>query len=302
MTNLRSKPVSFDDVAQAMQQLSDEGIQCSVRLVHARLGRGSLTTISKFIQQVQRGLRVELNAHPQQSIQSLCQQLMAATDVLAAQTAAHERKQSEAFRHKLEQQLLQAEQEKHLALTQLEAEQKLRAQMSRALEQRDAALVGTEAELKQVRSNELRLTEEIGRLKSALTQAQAALSAEQQQTLNAQAKREELQALVSELSILQLADQNALSNAQAERDQAKAKHAQLTEQISQLQHELIAAQNRIEQQRVHATEQRRNVTVGLVEHAQRALQLARQFDQGRGDKDSLQELSIAQREIERLFL
>lgn len=163
-----------------------------------------------------------------------------------------------------------------------------------------ASKVGAlEVDLSNLRSSELRLTEQLGNANREIDKLTTGRETAIQRAEVAEAKEAKLQTLVGELSIehtdskkREAEREGRLNTAMSERDTAASK-------LTTLQAQLIEAQSNIERLRQAGAAESRSVIVNLVEHSRRVYELA--SSSAKKGNPELQELGIAQREIERLF-
>lgn len=361
----KKPPVSRTEVANAMRELREAGESISMRSIRERVGRGSLTTISRHVEAVNAGNEspeLHLEQFPNR-LEALCREMAEVMDELAIERVAQEKELLEHERRALAVQKNVLLHEKEMAVVALEAESKsnaeLRLRLAEAISsnevmvkelnelrprlakadllseqltvrlhegnekakqlqhhidhsdaqftkqrQRDAddharKVEALEGELTIIRSSELRLTEQLHNANRDIDKLSARQQAAHQRAETAEAKHVELQALISELSIEQTESkkresdrEQRLANAVAERDGAFQKHTALQER-------LIEAQSNLEKMRQGGVAESRSVIASLVEHSRRV------FDQAminaKKASPEMQELGIAQREIERLF-
>lgn len=361
----KKPPVSRTEVADAMRELREAGENITMRSVRERVGRGSLTTISRHVEAVNAGNEspeLHLEQFPNR-LESLCREMVEVIDELAIERVAHEKGLLEQERRALAEQRNALQHEKDMAVVALEAESKsnddLRLRLAEAMQtnegmarelnelrpraakaellneqqtvrlhegnekvkklehhiehsdaqftkqrQRDAddharKIAALEGELANIRTSELRLTEQLGNANRDIDKLTLSQQSAHQRAETAEAKQAELQALVGELSIEQNASkkreadrEQRLANAVTERDAAVHKH-------TSLQGQLIEAQSNIEKLRQGGAAESRSVIANLVEHSRRVYELA--VASAKKANPELQELGIAQREIERLF-
>lgn len=132
----RQQPVTLAEVAEAMRELQEEGTEASVRAVRARIGRGSNTTLMRFIDMVRSG-----SASPQQHLdefpgrlESLCREMVQTLGDLADERVAKERAEVEAVRRNIEARWNTLLMEKETAVNAFEAEKRITADLTQRLE------------------------------------------------------------------------------------------------------------------------------------------------------------------------
>jgi hypothetical protein len=131
MSTKRLPPVTISEVAASMRELLEEGEDVSVRAVYKRVGRGSLTTISKHMESVRAGTdSPETNTEQFPArLEALMREAVEALDDLAVERVAEERAQVEAIRRNVESKWNGLVSEKEDAVRLLEAEQRLTADL-----------------------------------------------------------------------------------------------------------------------------------------------------------------------------
>ncbi len=132
----RQQPVTLAEVAEAMRELQEEGTDTSVRAVRARVGRGSNTTLMRFIDMVRSG-----SASPQQHLdefpsrlESLCREMVQTLGDLADERVAKERAEVEAVRRNIEARWNTLLMEKETAVNAFEAEKRITTYLTQRLE------------------------------------------------------------------------------------------------------------------------------------------------------------------------
>ncbi|WP_178129920.1 DNA-binding protein [Pseudomonas sp. MWU12-2323] len=193
------------------------------------------------------------------------------------------------------------------AVTELERERayitnydtQVKLQRQRDLEEHTSIVSAKEAALNASKSNELLLTSMLGEVGRESDKLATQL---REQTLRAEqavAGEQKQQELVAHLSV----EQEASKKREARREEllldAQAVRDSLHVSVNSLQGKLIEAQERIDQLRENGTAESRSVIHNLILHARRALELA-QAGTNKGSTE-VQELGIAQKEIERMF-
>ena len=126
MKSTRKGSVTQAEVNAAMEVLRLEGAPASVRGVRERIGRGSLTTISRLMGAVNAGNHTPalLKAQFPSRLEGLCRELVDALDELAEQQVAAEREQVEVIRRNIESRWNGLEMEKEAAVQELKAEKR----------------------------------------------------------------------------------------------------------------------------------------------------------------------------------
>lgn len=149
------------------------------------------------------------------------------------------------------------------------------------------------------RTNELRLTENLGEAKRRIDSLTTGQSAAESRAALAERELSKSQALVVELSIEQT------NNRKREEDREQRLSAALTDKeaaankLIRLQEQLIEAQSSVEKLRLKGAAEHKSLISNLVDHSRRVFELASQtVTIGNSD---LKELGFAQSEIERLF-
>lgn len=132
----RQQPVTLAEVAEAMRELQEEGTEPSVRAVRARVGRGSNTTLMRFIDMVRSG-----SASPQQHLdefpsrlESLCREMVQTLGDLADERVAKERAEVEAVKRNIEARWNTLLMEKETAVNAFEAEKRITTDLTQRLE------------------------------------------------------------------------------------------------------------------------------------------------------------------------
>lgn len=132
----RQQPVTLAEVAEAMRELQEEGTDTSVRAVRARVGRGSNTTLMRFIDMVRSG-----SASPQQyldefpsRLESLCREMVQTLGDLADERVAKERAEVEAVKRNIEARWNTLLMEKETAVNAFEAEKRITTDLTQRLE------------------------------------------------------------------------------------------------------------------------------------------------------------------------
>ena len=136
MKPARQPPVTLAEVAEAMRELQEEGAEPSVRAVRARIGRGSNTTLIRFIEMVRAG-----NASPQQHLEefperlsSLCRDMVQVLGELAEERVAQERAEVAAVRRNIEGRWNGLMLEKETAVNAYEAEKRIVGDLTQRLD------------------------------------------------------------------------------------------------------------------------------------------------------------------------
>lgn len=182
-------------------------------------------------------------------------------------------------------------------ITHLEAT--LRVQASSAADELAATRESMQTQINSCRDRERQTADQLSDTKLALDRAESSAAKALSRAEQAEHKQGELNTLVADLSVElteskkhdKLRDQQ-LNNALTAKDAEQSK-------VSDLQTKLIEAQHRIERLREDGTSEYRSVVVNLVDHARRVFELAQAS--AKKTNPELQELAIAQKEIERLF-
>lgn len=172
-------------------------------------------------------------------------------------------------------------------------------QRQRDAEEHSAKLGAMESALNASRSKELNLTTQLGDANRTNERISADLRAAELRCNQAVAEHSRLQALVAQLSVEQNESKKREERIERQLAESLATRESLQGEVTKLQSQLIAAQGRIDKVRDDATAESRSVILNLVSHSRRLFEMAQT-----GHKKSspeLQELGIAQKEIERLF-
>jgi len=153
MSPSKKPPVSRTEVATAMRELRENGNTVSIRSVRQRVGRGSLTTISRHVEAVNAGNEspeIHLEQFPNR-LESLCREMAEMMDEMAMERVAHERALVEQEAQNLVKQKNSLVHERELAVTAYEAEQRVSADLRARLAETLNLLALAEAELDEVR-------------------------------------------------------------------------------------------------------------------------------------------------------
>ena len=153
MAPSKKPPVSRTEVATAMLELRENGEATSIRAVRAKIGRGSLTTISRHVEAVNAGNEspeLHLEQFPNR-LESLCREMAEMMDEMAIERVAHERALLEKESQNLVKQKNSLVHERELAVTAYEAEQRVSAELRARLAEALNNLGLAEAELDEVR-------------------------------------------------------------------------------------------------------------------------------------------------------
>ena len=119
MSPSKKPPVSRTEVATAMRELRENGDTVSIRSVRQRVGRGSLTTISRHVEAVNAGNEspeIHLEQFPNR-LESLCREMAEMMDEMAMERVAHERALVEQEAQNLVKQKNSLVHERELAVT-----------------------------------------------------------------------------------------------------------------------------------------------------------------------------------------
>jgi|GEM_PF-6602943 len=149
MSGLRKAPVALTEVAVAMRELREEGVTVSVRAVQERVGRGSLSTITKHMASVNAGNEtpeLHLEQFPER-LEALCREMVLVMDELAVERVSKEREQVEATRRNIESRWNNLLLEKETATRDLDAERRANAELRQRLSEATQALEGLRDEL-----------------------------------------------------------------------------------------------------------------------------------------------------------
>lgn len=362
----KAPPVSVADVAAAIRELREEGEMLSVRVVQKRVGRGSLTTISKHMQSVLSGSetpQAHLETLPSK-LEALCLEMVATMDELAVERVSEERAQVEAIRRNVESRWNGLLLEKESAVQSLDAEKRsseeLRQRLNEASDKLEQALAeqsewktraaSAEALGAQLGQRLAESTEQVERLNgyianyekqveqrrerdrsehnSRIKEKEDLIAASHQREVEmtarlsesdrmndklanqlrditsraeiAEAKQVELQELVAALSIEQVEHRKREELLETQAKQAADQKAALLEQVLELQQRVIDIQTKADKAREKVTAENRAVIANMVGHSRRVLESWKAGTNVKGAE--FKELSIAQREIEKLFL
>lgn len=178
-------------------------------------------------------------------------------------------------------------------------EEETKKQIQRNVNQHAEQVAALEKGLDVSRSNELSLTQELGAAQRQMDKLAAGEAAAADRATKAEKEQGKLQELIAELSIEQTNSKKRederevrLRNAVAEKEYAASK-------LTSLQAQLIEAQANIEKLRQSGAAESRSLIINLVDHSRRVFELASKTV--KKVNPDMQELGIAQREIERLF-
>lgn len=361
----RQHSVTLAEVADAMRELQEEGTEPSVRAVRARVGRGSNTTLMRFIDMVRSG-----SASPQQHLdefpsrlESLCREMVQTLGELAEERVAKERAEVQAVRRNIESRWSTLLMEKETAVNSFEAEKRITADLTQRLdaltkkfetvvaerdELKDRARVaealneqlnerllgqsrqidemkqmaehyeqqaatqreqdarrhakqieGLEGSLRDSHANELRLTEQLGNAKRELDRLKKDGEQLTRRAEQAEAQQSKLEALVSDLSVEQLEFKRREKEREGKLITAVTTNSELQRQLAGMQSQIIEVQTRSAKQLDDMAADNRSVITNLVDHSRRVFELATRTKAK--ESPDFKELSIAQREIERLF-
>lgn len=142
MKPTRKGSVTQAEVAAAMDELRLDGAALSVRNVRERVTRGSLTTISRLMSEVNAGTHTPellMEQFPSR-LEGLCREMVAALDELAEQRVATEREQVEVIRRNIESRWNGLELEKESAVQELKAEKRLNIDLRERVEDLEGKL------------------------------------------------------------------------------------------------------------------------------------------------------------------
>ncbi|NVL48686.1 hypothetical protein F2S72_01590 [Pseudomonas syringae pv. actinidiae] len=155
-----------------------------------------------------------------------------------------------------------------------------------------------EEELKAIRANELRLTEQLGSAHRQIDKLSSAEVTALGRATAAEQERGKLQQLVAELSIEQTNSKKREEERELAMRQALMEKDATASRLTSLQAQLIDAQSNVESLRQTRASESRSLIINLVDHARRVFEIANSVKK---DAPEMQEIAIAQREIERLF-
>ncbi|MFL1449411.1 DNA-binding protein [Pseudomonas tritici] len=366
MSTEHSGSVTQAEFNEVHRQLLLEGVTPSFTVLRKRLGnRGSNSTISKYLKAAREALATPESVagkFPEQ-LEKLCRDMVDCMDGLAAERVEAERAQLRLLQKSIENQRHGLILEKETALTSLEAEKRVTADLRQRLEAADerGEQLATESsehktragsaealnaqlrerleqaqalnDLKdnqiahyddQVRTQEKQASEKLASTISAM-QGELHSSHERERQLAAQLsaaermadksaanltevtrradqsekKLDELNALLSDLSVEQVESKKRDKQRERQLAEAIAGKAEDQSAVAKLQGQLIDAHARIERLRDDSSAENRSVIINLVDHARRVFELAQATT--KKESPELQELAIAQREIERMF-
>lgn len=149
----RQPPVTLAEVATAMRELREEGESVTVRAVRERVSRGSLTTISRYMEAVNAGNEtpeLHLEQFPVR-LESLCREMVGALDELVAERVSQEREQVEAIRRNVESRWNGLVVERDTAVQAHASEQRLTLDLQQRLVSETAKLNAALSELEELR-------------------------------------------------------------------------------------------------------------------------------------------------------
>lgn len=153
MPGSKKPPVSRTEVADAMRELREAGENITMRSVRERVGRGSLSTISRHVEAVNSGNEtpeLHLEQFPNR-LEALCREMAEMMDEMAIERVAHERALLEQESRSLAQQRSSLLHEREIAVTAYEAEQRVSAELRARLGEALNSLALAETELDELR-------------------------------------------------------------------------------------------------------------------------------------------------------
>ncbi len=146
MATSNKPPVSRTEVANAMRGMRENGEHITIRAVREKIGRGSLTTVSRHVEAVNSGNEspeIHLEQFPNR-LEALCREMGQMMDELAIERVAHERALLEEDRRTLAQQKSSLIHERELAVaayeTELRTTAELRLRLMEATENQNSSI------------------------------------------------------------------------------------------------------------------------------------------------------------------
>lgn len=299
--NTRQAPVTLADVKDAMQQLREEGEKVSVRNVQRRVGRGSFTSISKFMGAVNEGNETPellLEAIPLK-LEGICFEFVTAMDELVAQRTTEEREKLEAGWVNLKKTRDNLQTAKDIAIQAFEAEQKTNAELRLRLADAERKLTASNEKLEAV-------TRELSDCKTQAAKSETKAEQLVERLTESTKKGDQLQSHIhtyeKQVEQQRIRDQenfstqlnglqSALASSQANEIKLTNDLASNIRQIDNLRSDLRASVVRAEHAEASALKQQELVaqlSVAAVESKKRETRREELLEKAQGARDSLQ--------------
>ncbi|MCF5382153.1 hypothetical protein GIW05_01270 [Pseudomonas syringae] len=299
--NTRQAPVTLADVKDAMRQLREEGEKVSVRNVQRRVGRGSFTSISKFMGAVNEGRETPellLEALPAK-LEVLCFEMATALDELAEQRTTEEREKLEAGWRNLEKTRTNLHAAKETAIHAFEAEQKTNAELRLRLAEAERKLNVSTEKLEAV-------TRDLGECKTQAAKSETKADQLVERLIESSSKVDQLQSYIDtyekQVEQQRIRDeesfstklnglQSALTSSQANEIKLTSELASNARQLENLRSDLRASAVRAELAETSALKQQELVaqlSVAEVESRKRENRREELLEKALGARDSLQ--------------